>query len=458
MLNRSCLNDLETWARNRSGGKPLIIRGARQVGKTTVARMLAERLNYRLIELNLEKPWRFTSVLESLDPHKVVEAIEFELNIDIDPEDSILFFDEAQAQPAIFPLLRYFHEDAPEFKVMVTGSLLEFVLAEPKFSIPVGRIDLTHLGPLDFTEFLEALGNEKALKIIHEFNIGDGIDNVTHDGLNSLLRMYTIVGGMPEAVQTFVETERLKDVEKIKAGIIETFRLDFNKYHDKADPKLLTVVFDSLPRLLGKKLIYSHIDPHYRSNALAEAVNQLSLARVVSKVYNTHANGIPLGAEKDNRYFKTLALDVGLLLTQFKLNPIEVEQAKELNFVNNGTLAVQVIGQQLYYQQPRYSEPELYYWAREKRASSAEVDYLVTDDKGNIIPVEVKAGKTGRLRSLQIMIREKALAFAVRFNSERPSLLSERRETAMGAVDFKLLSLPHYLVPRLPRILDQLTR
>jgi len=147
------------------------------------------------------------------------------------------------------------------------------------------------------------------------------IQEPIHEKLNHLVRIFNVVGGMPETVSRFARNRGFKEVERVKSEIIETFRLDFNKYQGKSNPQLLTMVFDSMPRLMGKKLIYSHITPNYRSNDLAKAVEQLCLARIITKIFHSHANGIPLAAEKNERFFKMMLLDVGLLLTQLNLNP-----------------------------------------------------------------------------------------------------------------------------------------
>jgi predicted AAA+ superfamily ATPase len=395
----------------------------------------------------------FTETFAALDPRRTIEAIEFELNTDIAPRASILFFDEAQACPSVLPLLRYFHEETPDYRVIVTGSLLEFALAEPEFSIPVGRIELHHLGPLTFEEFLRALGEDKALTKVETFHHGDDLTSSAHEKLNELARTYSVVGGMPEAVAAYAKTRSLRTVEKVKAGIIDTFRLDFHKYRGRTDPVLLARVFDALPRLMGRKLIYSHVDPHTRSGDLARAVEQLRLARLIAKVHNTRANGIPLAAERDDRFFKILGLDTGLLLTQLQVAPPDVARAAELNLVNRGALAEQFVGQHLYALAPAYRDPELHYWAREARSASAEVDFVIADARRRIVPIEVKAGGTGKLRSLQIMTHEKSLTVAVRFCSDRPTVFRERRKTVKGDVAFTLFSLPHYLVQQIDRLL-----
>ena len=454
MLARKCLDYLKEWHSRKAGRKPLLIRGARQVGKTTLVRILAEELGAELIEINLERPWRFTSTLENLDPFLTIEAIEFEMSVDVDPGRSILFFDEAQACPEIFPALRYFYERTPQYCVIVTGSLLEFVLSKPDFSMPVGRIDFLHLSPLTFEEFVLALGGWKVLEFLKSYELKDEFPGHVHDKLSQLVRLYSIVGGMPEAVSTFVEDRSFKSVERVKSGIVDTLRLDFHKYHGKADTRLLTKTFDSIPNLMGKKLIYSRIDKTRKSVDVSRAVQQLCLARVLAKVMKTSANGIPLAAERDERFFKVLFLDVGLCLTQLKLAPTDVDRVEELNLVNKGIVAEQLIGQELYATSPLYTEPELYYWLRERKASSAEVDYVIQGPEGLLAPIEVKAGSTGSLRSLQIMVAEKKLSLAVRFNSELPSVMREQRRTLKGNVDFKLISLPHYMVSQLQRLLQ----
>ena len=452
---RDAVDNLKSWY-SRKQRKPLLIRGARQVGKTTLVRLFSDREHIQLVEINCEKPWGFIPLIDKLDPGIVLQAIEFELNIRINPENSLIFFDEVQNTPSILKLLRYFYEDFPEYKVITTGSLLEFVLDEPQFSIPVGRLELMYLGPFSFEEFLKATGEQQSRDIVQNFLPGDDIDQHIHIKLTQLLRQYIAIGGMPEVIQAYTQKISMVELERIKNSIIDTFKLDFHKYKKNTKPQLLSIIFDSLPAQIGKKLKYSNIDKSYKSNEIGKSLHQLCLAKIVSKTFNTGCNGIPLGAEKKDRFFKCFMLDIGLIHTQLKLNPFETSEANELNYINNGALAEQLIAQQLIVQHQDFMEPELYYWAREKKASSAEVDFVITDNKRQIIPVEVKAGSTGSLRSLQIMVIEKSLHHAVRFNSMPPSIFQEKRNTVKGKSCFTLYSLPHYLSGQLLRIMNEL--
>ncbi len=455
MLNRESSKTLKNWYYKKLR-KPLLIRGARQVGKTTLVRMFAEKENIKLIEINCEKPWSFIPLIEALDPVKVIEAIEFELNITIDPEKCLIFFDEVQKTPSVLKILRYFYEEIPEYKIITTGSLLEFVLDEPEFSVPVGRLELMYMGPFSFEEFLLANGEKSALHFIQNYKIGDELATNYHKKLTKLLRIYIAVGGMPEVVNAYTEKQSMIELEKIKSSIIDTFKLDFHKYKKNTNPKLLSIIFDSLPIQIGKKIKYSNIDRTYKSNEISKSLYQLNLARIVSKVFNTSCNGIPLSAERKENFFKCFLLDIGLIHTQLKLNPFETSETVELNYVNNGVLSEQLIAQQLHFQHLDFQEPQLYYWAREKKAASAEVDFVIADSKRRIIPIEVKSGSTGSMRSLQVMIHEKSLSHAVRFNSEIPSVFHEIRKTVLGDTEYNLYSLPHYLSGQIVRLMNEL--
>lgn len=435
--------------------KPLVMRGARQVGKTTLVRLCAKQLNLNLIEINLEKPYRFTQALATMDVKNIVEFIELELNIDINPETSLIFFDEVQVVPEIIHLLRYFYEELPQYAIITTGSLLEFVLDEPHFSMPVGRVSFMYLGVMTFEEFLLALDEKKLLTFIQQFDLTVNIPDIIHSRCLALVKTYCITGGMPESVKSYAEHRSYKPLNVLKSDVVTAFELDFGKYHKKVNATLLTKVFYQLPQQLGFKIKYTNLDQEARSQVLNEILNQLNLAKIIYKVHHSNANGIPLKAEMNARSFKVLFLDVGLVQTILGINPLDITLIEDINAINQGAIAEQFIGQHLLYLNEPFQPPELYYWMREKRNAAAELDYVITLSN-HVIPVEVKSGKTGRLKSLQLFVQEKQIPLALRFNADKASCLTEARKTIQGEVEFKLLSLPHYLVGQTKRILSDL--
>ena len=454
MIHRKECDSLQIWHRDLALRKPLMIRGARQVGKSTLVRMFAAQQQLQLIEINLEKPYKFTQYASSKDPKKLLQMLSFELGIKIIPDKSLLFFDEIQQVPEMIHMLRYFYEETPEFAVIATGSLLEFVLAEPTFSMPVGRISFLHLEPLNFLDYLKALGEDLCCEFICNYNLGDECPEVVHHKLTELLKFYIITGGMPAVVADFSIHREVERSERIKSEIIDTYRLDFNKYSKKTNIRLLNRCLDALPKMVAKKMIYSHLDANSKSKDISLCVEQLRLAKIFYPAYKCNANGLPLRAEIDTTYFKPIFLDTGLYLTMLGLNPLDIDLEKDLNLINQGALMEQFIGQQLLTQKADYKEPELEYWARENKSSAAEVDFII-NHHSNIVPIEVKSGKSGSMKSLQVFCLEKHCSLAVRFNSDFPSLLKESR-TLMGKhIEYMLLSLPHYLIPRLRGLLTQ---
>ncbi len=449
-MRRSVQSYINQWYKLKNR-KPLVIRGARQVGKTTLVRMCAEQLGLQLIEINLEKPFLFTQSLASSNPVKIIELIEFELNVDIQTNSCLLFFDEVQAVPEILPLLRYFYEETPEYAVVVTGSLLEFVLDEPEFSMPVGRVSFLHMGPMLFEEFLMAMGEHRLLDFLAHYQLAQDIPDVIHQRLAHYVKTYCIVGGMPEVVSEYAKNKSLKKISLIKNDIVTAFQLDFGKYRKKTNSKLLSKVFYRLPHLIGQKLKYTQLDSGVRAKDLNTIIEQLCLAKLAYRVYHTHCNGVPLKGELVEKIFKMLFLDVGLAQSILGVNPLDYESKSDLNQINKGAVAEQFIGQHLLFFQDESQPPELFYWVREKKSSSAEVDYVISQNN-RIYPVEVKSGKTGTLRSLQLFVQEKSTPTAIRFNANTPSVLHEVRKTARGEVNYTLISLPHYLVEQLNRL------
>jgi hypothetical protein len=252
-------------------------------------------------------------------------------------------------------------------------------------------------------------------------------------------------------VASFAADRDLKAVGRVHQSIVATYRDDFGKYSHGALRNRVQLVFDRLPSLVGCKFKYSHVSSEHRAAELATALQQLCMARVAYKVHHTSANGVPLEAEASERDFKTLYMDVGLMCSALHLNLLDLRR-EPLNLVNNGAVAEQFVGQHLLYSGAWYETPVVHYWMREAKSAAAEIDYVISQGQ-QVIPVEIKAGKTGTLKSLHRFLQEKKRSFGLRFNGDTPSLLSDAPRVPGGTkVEFKLLSLPLYMAGQARRL------
>jgi len=449
-MRRSGLAHLASW-KDKANRKPLVIRGARQVGKSYLVRLFAAEQKFDLCEINLELQDDYRNCFSSKNPHTIISLIELKSGKKIQPGKTLLFLDEIQAAPEVLAALRYFYELIPRLHIIGAGSLLEFVLEDHSFSMPVGRIEYMHLGPMTFKEFLDGVGRSAQREFIGSFDLAEEMPTVLHDELLSQFKKYLVVGGMPEAVQVYSDTGSLLEVDAVKQSILLTYRDDFSKYRKKVNHIRLQKVFQKLPGTVGKKLKYVSIDRAEKSSEIKKALHLLSLARIYYPVRHTAANGIPLGAEANEKFQKPLFLDVGLLNKACGLSFIDIDEAEDITLVNAGAVCEQFVGQHLLFFGEPCDEPELYYWTREKRQASSEVDYLLSIGT-SIIPVEVKSGKTGTLKSLNVFLQEKNLDFALRFNADLPSY--HPADFSLPGVSglFHLLSLPLYLVEETKRL------
>lgn len=450
-MHRFALDYLRQW-KTKARRKPVVMRGARQVGKTYLVRRLADAEFDSLLEINFERTPQAASLFESKTPQTILRLLEARFSVRLIPGKSLLFLDEIQAAPEVFAALRYFREDMPELHVVSAGSLIEFVLEEHTFSMPVGRVEYLHLGPVQFEEFLLATERAGLRQWLVDYSPGDAVPEEIHQELLRSLRQYLIVGGLPEAVQAFTDSGSYQECEEVKESVLATYRDDFGKYGERANHSRLTKVFSAIPQSAGRKFMYSHVDREERSRDLRLALAQLCSARVAYRVRHTNANGIPLGAEADDRSFKVLFLDVGLLCRSCGLRATDLESADDALLVNRGAACEQFVGQHLLYSGEFYEEPNLYCWMRQKCTSSAEVDFVIPL-AGTVVPVEVKAGKTGTLKSLHVFLREKRRSLGLRFNSDQPSVLDARTSLPGGENQpFRLISLPLYFVGQAHRI------
>jgi uncharacterized protein len=453
LMKRLIFSTLSEWLNNKKK-KPLVLRGARQVGKTWLVRELARKHRKTLIELNFEKDPLAASCFQSNDPKVILLAIEASLNININPEESLLFLDEIQAMPEILSKLRWFAEDMPELPVITAGSLLEFVLEDHSFSMPVGRISYLHLEPLSFREFLLSQKKERLYEYLNQYSIKETIPSALHQQAMNLFKEYIMVGGMPEAVASWVEKKSLQEINNIHHDLLTTYRDDFAKYANRPSIPSLEETLLAVPKMLGGKFTYSKVNKEVGTKTIKNALDLLCKARVCHRVRCTMANGVPLGAEVKTKMFKAIFLDVGLCNSILDFKYHQFQDTEDINLINKGGISEQVAGQLLRTIEPPYIEPHLYYWTREQKNASAEIDYLIQHE-GSIIPIEIKSGSTGSLKSLHFFMANKALQKAIRINSDFPSKVTVDIKTTTGEqANYTLLSLPFYLLEQAARLLN----
>ena len=453
-MKRQLENDLDAW-KGRVDRKPLIVRGARQVGKTFLVEDFGHRCFESVLTVNLEQKENLHRLFEGMEPQWIIQELGLYFNQSVVPGKTLLFLDEVQACPKAIACLRFFQEALPDLHVIAAGSLLEFALREFKHSMPVGRIEYLYLYPLTFSEFLSALGEDRLVTWLENYHVGDPFSDTADIRLREFLRLYFFIGGMPAAVAAYRERRDLVEVQRVLTSIITTLQDDFAKYGTRAQQRNMRRVLRHIPLSIGRKVRYVNIDRETRAGDLRTALELLELAGFVSLVRHSSANGVPLGAEASNDRFKPLLLDIGLCGNLCGLN---LPDDAKLLTVQEGSLAEQLVGQELRAVGPCFAEHPLFYWHREARNANAEVDYLWTHD-GIVIPVEVRAGTSGSLKSTHVFLAEKARRFAVRFNLDRPSIgdfsVDLGSKTDAKSVSYTLLSLPIYLAGQLDRLIRE---
>jgi len=415
-MKRYAYNDLRDWV-NKPRRKPLLLRGARQVGKTWLVEELGKQEFDIYIKIDFEESPGFQSLFDGdLDPQKICSELEIRTGIDIKAEKTLLFFDEIQACPRAIIALRYFYEKMPDLHVMAAGSLLEFVFSE--ISFPVGRIQIMEIQPMNFSEFLLAAGYAKAGKICNS-PIAK-VSDTTHEFLIEQLRVYWLVGGMPECVNVYANTNSIKSATEVQDEIIETYHLDFNKYRPKTDISCLKAVFSSIAASVGTQIKYTGLANDFTIPTIKKAFESIQLARIATKIKAVGSPGLPLEVQASERRFKSIFLDIGLMNRTIGLEYNEAFIHSNLIAIYKGQLAEQFVGQEFEANDRR----QLYYWARDAKNSNAEIDFLEVRD-GKFIPVEVKDGPSGRLRSLHIFRKQYHPPFSVVFHSGPAGIIKD---------------------------------
>lgn len=431
-MKRDIYKHLEEWKQSPRR-KPLVLNGARQVGKTYSLKHFGKTSFQKTAYLNFEKDEKLCRYFEeTLDPKQLIQIIGIHTEIEIDPVNTLLIFDEIQECPRALNSLKYFCEEANEYHVVAAGSLLGVKTAGDK-GFPVGKVNFLNLHPLTFFEFLSALGNEKLRQYLEEYNTFEPIPTPMHEKLVQLLKFYLLIGGMPEAVAEYVKNGSLNVVREIQLEILSAYERDFSKHAPPHEIMKITTVWKQVHRQLAKenkKFIFAAIRKSARGRDYEDAIQWLSDAGLIHKSYLVEAPKFPLSAYADNNTFKIFLLDVGLLGAQSSLSPQVILEGDLLFTEFKGALTENFVAQELI--ATRHKEP--YYWASE---GTAKVDFLIEEDHA-IYPLEVKSGSSLKKKSLLV------------YNQKYSPARLNRATTLNLKHDGEIYNYPLYLISLIP--------
>jgi predicted AAA+ superfamily ATPase len=414
-IHREIDNELINW-KNSVTRKPLLLRGARQVGKSSAIRNLGKSFTH-FIEINFDEKKQWTNLFESTQNlDELLEQISIAENTPIIENETLLFLDEIQTSLPAINLLRYFYERKPNLHVIAAGSLLEFALKDlPSFG--VGRIRSLFMYPISFNEFLLAHNEERLLEKTKEASPTLPLPELLHQKLISYYKKFLIIGGMPEAVKSYVINKDLLEVQRILDDLIISLQADFTKYKKRIEPLKISEVFSNVVLQQGEKFTYTYPNATLNNQQIKEILQLLEMAGLVHFVTHTAANGIPLGAEINPKKRKIILFDTGIYQRILKLDISQLLTLDNLTVINKGNIAELSVGLEIIKNQSPYEKTNLYYWQRDSKNSQAEVDYVI--QKGEeILPIEVKAGTKGAMQSMFIFLKEKNNKKGIRISLE----------------------------------------
>lgn len=406
-MYREKINNLIVW-KGKLNRKPLILNGARQVGKSWLVKHFGEtHFEGKVVLVNFEKSKNLHAIFKAnFDVKRILFELGLVLNTTIEAGKDLLFFDEIQACAEALGSLRYFYEEMPDLHLIAAGSLLDFEFRNQPF--PVGRVETLNLYPMTFYEFLRARGKEQLSQLLKTplTDLPNGVEQYFEEDFN----FYLIVGGMPECVKYFTETNNLQGIKNIQNDLLYTYEQDFKKYQPSINTDCLIDILDNATKFMGNQIIYTKLSERFSSQTVKKGVDLLKTARLLHSVQNVSVRGLPLTAS--GKQFKLFFLDVGLLLRKSNLEYQNLYIKRELTAAFQGMLAEQFVAQQLIAQ----TDQQVFYWARTEVGASSEVDFVMVED-GKIIPIEVKSGKSGSLKSLHYLLDkypniEKAIVFS----------------------------------------------
>jgi len=443
LFYRNIIEELRNWAKNKAR-KPLILRGARQVGKTTAVKIFAKEFD-TFVHLNLENREDLEIFSNNLDVNDLIQLILLTKNVREKRGKTLVFIDEIQNSPEAVAMMRYFYELKPEYFIIGAGSLLEIMMENKKISFPVGRVEYRFMYPLTFEEFLKASGNEIALEYYGKVPSQE----LAHSKLLSLFHTFSMVGGMPEVVQSYINSNELVLLKVLYQALNTSYLDDVSKYaKNSSAAEIIRFIVESAPFEAGKRIKFQGFgNSNYRSREVGEALRTLERAMVINLIYPTTANKPPalINRKKSPRlqFIDTGLMNfaVGLQAGFFKF--------KDLHSFYQGIIAEHMVGQELI-GRDMISPSGLKFWVKEQKQSNAEVDFIVPFNE-LLIPVEVKSGKSGTLRSLHQFINMAEHGYAVRCYSG--PLTVEDAKTPSGK-KYKLLSLPYYLAGKIDSYLE----
>jgi len=397
------------------GRKPILLRGARQVGKSSCVRKLAEHFE-SFVEINFEKDEKIHALFASdLIPKQICDNLSIQLNKAIVPGKTLLFFDEIQACPRAISALRFFYEDYPELHVIAAGSLLEFAL-ETLPSFGVGRISSMFMYPFSFSEFILACGEERLWNQICLSSPEKPLFPAFHDKALGILKQFLVIGGMPAVVANFVKNRNILACQKTLNLLTNSLKADFVKYKQRVPELRILAAFNAVINQTGGKFNYSKVE-QLNIKQIKESIELLQKAGLVINITHSAATGIPLGALENPKKQKFMVLDTGIFQRLLGLQLSDVLFSNDFSMVNKGNIAEQMVGQELLKATSCYEQLQLFFWQREAKNSHAEVDYVI-QLKEKIIPIEVKSGTSGKMQSMHLFLKEKQSEYGVRTSLE----------------------------------------
>lgn len=435
--------------------KPLLVRGARQVGKSWAIRHLGESFKYYL-EINLEKERDLCRLFEEIsDVQELSQRLGAVHNVHVIPGETLLFIDEIQNCPAALKSLWFFKENFPDLHVVAAGSLLEFALNEmPAYG--VGRIRSVFMYPMSFKEFLLARGKEMWVEAISRADWEQPVEESLHSRLVSEFRSFLMVGGMPASVSAWVETQDYAACQDEQNDIQQSYYDDFAKYARKVDSQLLRSTLAAVVRQSGKKFVYSKVEGGYKAEEVKEGLRLLRDAGIIIPVQMSSANGLPLGAQVNPKFIRYDYLDTGLLLRVLAMNYDDDRELTRLilageapELVNKGIVAELTAGLELMKSSNPQSRYELFYWENLERNATSEVEYVIAKS-AKCLPIEVKAGTSGKMKSLRLFMNKKNISAGIRCSLENFGLLEVSDNDETGHKVCRTIGiLPLYAVWRL---------